>query len=328
MTRRLARSVRGFARRVQMGHAESVFVVTEGKRTDRWFYDRILRQDESLATKGILIYTVASLTRDFENGPAREGKVGVLNLFRALRRSRQLRQENSSGVKSMVFCVDADHDRFTRRMLRSDHLVYTKLPDVEAHILDSVDLAEVFAVAASVPQYDARQIHSALGDWRVEFARGRLDWMILCCVAETSGASNCPRAGTPPARSTSDPLLPASPEAVEELRQRLERLFDDDLDKFRRHEVRARAKFERAVSSGNAAMTLKGKWCLKFLRARLADELEKILGETVAISEDSVLTAAKAQARFEDRWCTEVQKRVGRTLALGQRRPRVETSAS
>ena len=314
MKRRLSRSIRGFARRVQMGHAESLFVITEGKRTDRWFYDRLIRHDDNLARSGFLVYTIASITRDFNQNSSRpQGKRGVLDLFKELRSSGQLQQRNSSGIKSMVFCVDADHDRFTRRMLRSDHLVYTSLPDVEAHVIDSTDLAESFAIAASIPQSEARQIVTVLGDWQGQFALARLEWMILCCAAETSGSANCPRAGTPPAKSR-NPLSPASITEVEDLRRRLEDEFAANSEVFQRNLARARARFEKAVSSGNAARTLKGKWCLKFLRARLEDEVEKIIGETIAISEEAVLSAAKAQASFAGPWHVGVREQITRTL--------------
>ncbi len=235
-----------------MANSESVFVVTEGKTNDRWYFDRLLREDDDLASAGILTYTVESLTRNVTSPDVQQGKSAVLGLFRKLRSTQQLRARNSTGVKTMIFCVDADHDRFTGRMMRSDHLVYTLLPDVEAHILDDAKLKDVVAIVASLPPSDAKSVVDALGDWATTLAAGQLEWMILCCAAETIGASNCPCAGTPHSNWKSDPKAPASLAKVNELRQRLQTEFSSSPDLLSRHESRARTKFNRSVNSGDA----------------------------------------------------------------------------
>jgi hypothetical protein len=296
-----------------MGHSESVFIVTEGKRTDRWFYDKLAREDSALADKGILVYTVASITRDVKGGG--EGKDAVLRLFKKLRSSGQLRQENSSGVKSMIFCVDADHDRFTRKMLRSDHLIYTQLPDAEAHILNSCDLTSVVGYAASLPLVEANQVVKALGDWQSQFARGRLDWMALCCAAAMTGIENSPRPGTPPTKCHSGPYFPAREDAVNALRASLEAACGTDkIEAFHANERLALTRFRTAIESGRAERTLKGKWCLRFLKVAIEDEAGSVSGETVTTAEDSILSSAKATANFVSQWCVEARARIMRTL--------------
>jgi hypothetical protein len=301
-----------------MANNESIFVIVEGKKNDRWYFDRLLRVEDDLAELGILTYTVASLTRNVTSPTGQQGKSGVLDLFRTLRASQQLRAQNSTGTKTMVFCVDADHDRFTGRMMRSDHLVYTRLPDVEAQILEDAELRDIVSIVASLPPDDAKAVVDSLGDWASNLVAGRLEWMILCCTAETIGASNSPCAGTPHPQWKSDPMSPVPPAKVLELRQQLNTEFHSDLALLARHVNRARTKFDKVVNSGDPLKALKGKWALKYLKRALENEVEQLIGETTTIPEDSILSVAKAQATFDTEWHESVQDQVRRTLTVHQ----------
>lgn len=313
MTRRLTRSIRGFARRVQMGHSESIFVVTEGKNTDRWFYDRLLREDDALAGLGIVTFTVSSISGGVDGGG--EGKDAVLRLFRKLRSTGQLRQTNSSGPKSMIFCVDSDHDRLAGGMLRSNHLVYTMLPDVEAHVIDSCELVDVVSHVTSLPFSEAKEVIASLGDWQSDFARGRLDWMVLCCTAHMLGIRNAPRPGTPPTKCDKGPLAAAKQQVVDDLRRMISsKAAAESLDDPRLCEERVRRRFETALEKGQAAMLLKGKWIVKFLKFAIEDEAGKVAGEVFVLTEQAILSAARAGARFNSKWCSETRERVAKTL--------------
>ena len=103
------------------------------------------------------------------------------------------------------------------RGLKSAHLLYTRLPDVEAHILEECNLAEVVANVASLTQEDARQTVAAFGPWQRTLALGWRDWIILCCTGSMLDLQNCPSPGTPPTK-TLGKSGPVNPAALSDLR--------------------------------------------------------------------------------------------------------------
>jgi hypothetical protein len=289
-----------------MAHQDSIFIITEGKKSDRWLYDGTLSRSAKIGAVGVRFYPIESIA---PGGAA--GKEAVLKVFGRLRTAKKLTTQNSTGKKLSIFCVDADHDHITARKLRSPHLIYTKLPDAEAHILEECDLLEVVANVASMPKSEARQTLAAFGSWQEDLARGWREWMILCCTGKILGLRNCPAPGTPPKR-TIGRMGPVRADAISDLRASINaQLTTPDLIRlWTIHEKRVTQRVDRIMARGEYHFLLKGKWCLKQLKNLTESHGPVVTGHDLTLSEDSFLSAAKAHCTFATEWHQAVRSKV------------------
>lgn len=297
---------------MQMGHTASIFVVTEGTATDRWFYDMLLQGDERLARLGVRVYTVESATRGLPGSGS--GKTAVLKLFQTLRSLKGLALTNSSGHKALVFCVDSDHDRILGRMFRSDHLIYTELPDVEAHVIQSCELTAVVSAVTSIPLAEAKQVMRNLSGWERRFAADWQEWFSLCCAGFSMSASNCPYPGTPPSETVGR-FGPPSEKSLNSLRKSISAQCKSS-SALEAAELKYRSRVEESIRRGRAHRLLKGKWCLKYLAYVVPDAIKELGGGPVSMGSESLLAAAKMSAKFDSKWCTNVRSKVARTVGI------------
>ena len=100
------RTAASFATAVQMSSVK-LFVIVEGRKVDRPFYDRILRNLGGLDEADFEI----CLAEDIElSGKAAAGKRHALALFSEWQRKQVLVQSNSIGTRIIAVAVDRDLD--------------------------------------------------------------------------------------------------------------------------------------------------------------------------------------------------------------------------
>lgn len=175
-TPRLRWSTAAFERRVMLS-SKRLFLVVEGRRLDRPFYDSLLGSNDEAIAGG---YEVI-LCEEVWAGAG--GKESALQIFEDLRKRRRLRQATKRVDHCIAFAVDLDFDGVLSRKKRTPHLIYTQAPDVEAEILLNGDLARALSLTLSVTMADASSLANKLRNYVEDLADCWRDWITLCCVA-------------------------------------------------------------------------------------------------------------------------------------------------
>lgn len=272
-----------------MSNRARLFVIVEGKQTDKWFYDQVCRTSDKIRSAGYVVYPVEFATRGLgESG----GKARVMKLFDLLRKAGKLGPIGRRR-QSLMFCVDSDHDRLVGQVRRSAHLMYTRLPDVEAHVYDGASLLTYISRSHSATHVEARMIARELKDWREELAVAWRDWFELCLAAHYVGLDTPAPGGKPK-------LLNGSERDIDNaFIRRLETKVRDAVGEQAYRAARRRAsnclasRYER-----NRGYTLlKGKWLAGELRSR-SNACVKDKGLPEIRSNESVREAIKGSMRF------------------------------
>lgn len=154
-----------------------LFVVVEGRRFDRHFYDSLLSANKTAVTGG---YQVV-LCEEATNGSA--GKDAALQLFDHLRSRGRLYQRTRRSDHVIAFALDRDYDGVLGRQKRSTHLFYTQACDVEAEIFLRGQLARALSLTLSLTMEDASNLAHNLQDLVKDLAEAWREWITLCCIA-------------------------------------------------------------------------------------------------------------------------------------------------
>jgi hypothetical protein len=170
-------SYEAMARRMQMSR-DRLFLFVEGRELDVPFFDGLAQYalGSTDATFAVMrIETVHS------GGPG--GKPGLLDFYTWLRYRRKLKQSNSHGSTSAVFCMDSDLDGPLGRSIRSRHVIYTCLYNVEAEIFVHADHEVALSAALSLTAGEAAALAKKLGHWPHDLAKCWSSWSRLCLLS-------------------------------------------------------------------------------------------------------------------------------------------------
>ncbi|USX50431.1 hypothetical protein [Lentzea sp. HUAS12] len=282
-----------------------IFVVVEGTDTDRWFYDQLCAQSPLLKRNRWLIWPVEQFTRHLSNA-ARKGKNAVLELFTQARNGGYLRVVNGSKSCSLLFCADADLDRFIGGMKRSNHLHYTKLPDVEAEVIKYCSLTRALASLASIPASEADDILKQSGDFHKTLGVAYTDLISLYCAAKKLGAQRVPTLPKPEdAREFPSDRLAGTEFAYEY--KLVQASADCRPDEFDTQFKEFQSKFQALASARKSHSFLKGKWIRDYLFFELNEQLKSRSLPTIRAKDaiTAVLRACCAPQGVSARMFTE-----------------------
>jgi hypothetical protein len=176
----------GFSARVKMSKDFHLFIVVEGPETDPRFYSEIARSSRVGAVRAAKVFPVELITRKRGAPPGTSGSTGkraVIDAFRELSSKGKLRQENLTGVRSVVFCVDRDLDTLHSANEGQPHFIVTKQRDAEAEIVRNANDVIAFGQLLSLDHSDALSLSRALGGWREDLARIWKYWIEFNAVA-------------------------------------------------------------------------------------------------------------------------------------------------
>lgn len=174
-----------FAARVKMG-SDKVWIVVEGKNYDLPFYERLA---SSLGiAKAVRVRRVSDCTDLSSPGT---GKAACITLYKKLKNSGKLVQvRKNGGRRGVFFALDQDRDALLNRKIRSGHVFYTELADVEAEIFAHCNLKQVVCDAASLSISDARKFSRLYAAPHELLAARWREWIIECLISEACGL-NC-----------------------------------------------------------------------------------------------------------------------------------------
>ncbi len=284
-----AYSPHAFMMRVSMARRIGLFIIVEGVRVEKWFYDEICQRSDKIVAAGYKIFDVEFVTRGLN--PA-GGKSRVLRLFDEVAQQGEFSQESQKQSATMMFCVDSDFDRIVGKVRRSRHLTYTWLPDVEAHLFDDFNAVEFIRRCHSAPKDDAEVIASQLANWKQHIAEEWRLWFEMCLTAHYCGM-NSPVFGTPP--RTLGPGCQVDTSTISGLKSKIISKYGKEL--FHLNSSRAKARLDTIYASNKHAMLLKGKWLSSQLRYE-SNTCAESQGFPKVNHSDSVLEAVKGSANF------------------------------
>jgi hypothetical protein len=159
-----------------------LFVFVEGG-TDRYFYgllcDHVIRDP--------LSYELVSADELPGGNP---GKPGLLAAFRYLRSSHGLADSFQGKRTYVVFFLDKDIDDVLRVRLRSPHLHYTPMYELENHLFSAGDVCASAAATASLDPATLRRHIASADSWRLRVARSWQLWVVLCIVSRRFGTAS------------------------------------------------------------------------------------------------------------------------------------------
>lgn len=248
---RLTHSNGGFIRSLQMTSAR-VFAFVEG-RLDRPFFDRVLQR---ACAAGQAEHRVFAM-KELPGGTG--GKSSLLLTFQDFRR-RGLLACTAFG-KSMVciFFADKDSDDFTRKRLRSEHLIYSPTYDLEGHLFACGDLHRALADACGITIEQSRRLLPDPEVWLANTATLWKEWIALCLVSQARSA-NCGCTFDRTSQVNPDPLSPPDPAQVIAFRARLAAALSVSQQVIDKEFNAALSKVETSIRARRPLLYFKGKW--------------------------------------------------------------------
>jgi hypothetical protein len=307
---RPAWSPAAFLNRVRMSNRARLFVVVEGISTDKWFYEELCLSSHFLKAAGYEIYSVDSISDD-DRLNAGGGKSRVLELYRFASKRKSLTVSNKHQTNSIMFCVDADHDRIANSIIRSRHVTYTRLPDVEAHLIDCLDVVTFFRRSRSATIVEARGFEGQLGDWRETIANSWKGWFELCLTAHLCGIRN-PALGTPP-KLVKGALSECDADAITGLRSKIvDRVGEVEFDK---QYARAVDRLSSVFGRNKGYILLKGKWLISHLRRKVNDFSTRNGLQSLG-NDEAAWEAIKGAVSFSPQWTRYFVKRFEKLLSV------------
>lgn len=259
---RLQWSYSGFAKRVLMSR-ERLFCVTEGRRLDPVFYDRLLQANAAAMQSGYVVRPIDTIRLPVQSPSA--GKAAVLRLHDLLKREGALVQESHLGRHLVVCVVDSDYDRFTGRMSRSPHVIYSEARDVEAEVHVHGDVRMALATALSLTRSEAEALQSSLGDYVAALASLWADWITLGAVASMLRASAGVGIGGP--SGVNAPIYgPTDSARVAKIAKQVRSSAGCPINRVRTHEEFVRRRVMASQRRQLHHRLVKGKWLVGFVK--------------------------------------------------------------
>jgi hypothetical protein len=278
---RLTHSSGGFIRSLQMSSARA-FAFVEG-RLDRPFFDRILAQVCNPQNIGYRIFAM----KELPGGTG--GKSALISTFQQFRQDGLLACTAFGKSMACIFLADKDSDDFTRKRLRSQHLIYSPTYDLEGHLFSCGDLTRALADACGITSEQAKLLVPDTGFWLQSAATHWRDWIALCLVSQASSI-NCGCTFDRTSQVNPDPLAAPDAVQVQAFKVRLASalgISQNDLESLFLNAIR---RVDQSIRSGQPLRYFKGKWLGHLIqrhlesKPRIPDALISGVGERLSVS--------------------------------------------
>lgn len=278
---RLTHSSGGFVRSLQMSSVKA-FAFVEG-RLDRPFFDRLLARECGPRNIG---YRVIAM-KELPGGTG--GKPALLATFRDFRKKGLLACTAFGKSMACIFMADKDADDFTRRRLRSSHLLYSPTYDLEGHLFSCGDFLRALSDACGITTDQAKQLIPDPRYWLQSATKHWTDWIALCLISQTNNL-NCGCTFDRTSQVNPDPLAPPNHTQVVAFKRRLSQalaISEIDLEVRFQNTINA---IEKSIQAGNPLKYFKGKWLSHLVqrylesKPRIPDAQISGVGERMGVS--------------------------------------------
>jgi hypothetical protein len=278
---RLTHSQGGFIRSLQMSSAR-FFGFVEG-RLDRPFFDRLLAQ---VCTPLGITYRVLAM-KELPGGTG--GKSSLIVTFRNFRSRGLLFCSAFGKTMACLFFADKDADDYTRKRLRSRHLVYSPTYDLEGHLFSCGDLHRALADACGVTLTQAQQLMPTPAVWLQSTASLWKEWIALCLLSQYH-AVNCGCTFDRISQVNPDPFSAPVEAQIDAFKTQLAARVGISESEMHAVFLRAVRHVEASVQAGAPLRYFKGKWLAHLvqkhleIQPRIPDANFSGIGERLGIS--------------------------------------------
>lgn len=278
---RLTHSQGGFVRSLQMSSA-SVFAFVEG-RLDRPFFDRLFGQ--VCGSRGLKHQVIAMKELPGATG----GKSMLLSTFRTFRRQGLLKSVAFGKRMACIFLADKDADDYSRRKLRSAHLIYSPSYDLEGHLFTCGDVQRALADSCGITLKQAQHLIPNPATWLINAAEMWKDWISLCLISQ-HWQVNCGCTFDRVSAINVDPLAPPNAAQLEHFKTTLAAALKVTRHQFEQIYSMTCRRVEASLHAGKPMKYFKGKWLSylmqKFLESkpRPADADFNGVGERLGVT--------------------------------------------
>lgn len=162
---------------------DEVLAFVEGKNSDPVFYGELCSQE---CSNRALSY---GIRRAHELPTASQGKPALIEFFLLLKHAGVLNHTFGKKTTTCIFFLDKDVDDILGAQIRSPHVVYTQLYDVEAHIISHGQISKALAACLHVTQNELAQCNLVPPDWHLDYAKLWKEWTALCLLKRLNGLS-------------------------------------------------------------------------------------------------------------------------------------------
>jgi hypothetical protein len=281
----------------------SLFAFVEG-RLDRPFFDRIFA--EVGGSRGLKHQVIAMKELPGATG----GKSVLLSTFQTFRRQGILKSVAFGKSMVCIFLADKDADDYSRRKLRSAHLIYSPSYDLEGHLFTCGNLQRALADSCGITLQQARNLIPSPEAWLANAAETWKDWISLCLISQ-HWKVNCGCTFERVSAINVDPLAPPDAAKLEAFKIALTAALKITRNRFEQIYSTAYKRVEGSLQAGKPMKYFKGKWLSflmqKFLESkpRPADADFNGVGERLGVTLVAQV-AVRAPCKCSDPYASEV----------------------
>ena len=293
---RLRHDYKAHVRAIQISE-KRVFAYCEGRVFDPYIYAELLNRAKITDENRFELYRIEEIT-------GTGGKEAALKLFRYLRQRNILDGLYKGKPYYCVFLLDKDVDDITRRKMKSDHLFYTELYDLEAHIYRDCSLAKAVAIALSIGSDLVPHVYRESAAW-IESKAARWHHWIMLCLFSSIYSLDC-GCGYGRISSINAGLIgPTDCVAFHRFRRQLQGKMGLSQPDFDRQFARVENITNRLKAGGRLSLAIKGKWLESILNQELQLSFEGKAYSTGSLGV-RLSTAAMASFDFGSAWGSQL----------------------
>jgi hypothetical protein len=187
------------------------------------------------------------------------GKQALISTFKQYRRDGLLECKNFGKSMACIFFADKDSDDFTRKRLRSPHLIYSPTYDLEGHLFTCGDLRRALADACGITGDQAQQLVPDTKSWLLDAAINWRDWIALCLVSQ-AWRVNCGCTFDRTSQVNPDPLGAPDVAQVAAFKAILANTIGISPQALEQEYIKACRSVDQSINTGYPMRYFKGKW--------------------------------------------------------------------
>lgn len=298
--KRLVHSYDSFLMKMRMSQA-SAFIFVEGKRNDRFIYDRI---SEIVCTQKNIKYELCMSSEILSNPSG--GKSVLLQFYDYLNEKNVLIDKYKGKTTIAFFYLDKDVDDILVLIRTCEHICYTEYYELENHIFSSSNLILATAATLSVASSKLSFINNE--SIKKELARNWKEWVILCLfssyhkLSSECGYHAVSKINNPPCSSYDETKFTSYKEILKNQLCVSQEEFDLKFNEIRNmvYELYERDEFDKVF---------KGKWYVyiysEFIKNRLHSQNPNFHG-----FQDRLYSSLNTLLDFNGSWCSSFKEKL------------------
>ena len=303
--RRLTHDRRAHLRAIQISN-KRFFAYCEGREHDPYIYSQLISRVSVVSSDLYELYRIEEIS-------GTGGKNDLIEQYKYLK-SRNAVLGSFKGKRiCCVFFLDKDVDDLRRQLIRSEHVFYTGLYDLEGQVFHDCNLQRAVAIALSIDIQKVPSVYREAHSWIERKAVHWDKWVTLCAFSAMFEVDCGCGYGRPSAINPKH-LNSADINAFETFKSGLRRECNFSPEKFERRFLIVQRAVAFHVSKNMLSRLFRGKWLENIISGELSDTFRGQAVNLHAVG-PRLLGAAIATFDFTAEWASSHISRLT-TLAI------------